>query len=70
MSFQSFFAESLRRKELVYWIPCLSCLDCETVYIGETGRTLQKRQVEHKYAVKKGIGRVVLQYVRGSRNTE
>ena len=43
--------ESLRRKEVVYRIPCL---DCETVYIGETRRTLQKRLVEHKYAVKKG----------------
>ena len=43
--------ESLRRKEVVYRIPSL---DCETVYIGETGRTLQKRLVEHRYAVKKG----------------
>ena len=26
--------------------------DCETSYIGETKRSLQKRIIEHKYAVK------------------
>ena len=39
----------LMKKGVVYKIPCR---DCETSYIGETGRTLQKRISEHKYAVK------------------
>ena len=39
----------LKKKEVVYRIPCQ---DCDTVYIGETRRTLQKRLTEHKYAVK------------------
>ena len=37
-----------RKKEVVYKI---TCGDCEAVYIGETGRTLQKRVTKHKYAV-------------------
>ena len=37
-----------RKKDVVYEI---TCGDCEAVYIGETGRTLQKRVTEHKYAV-------------------
>ena len=28
-------------------------MDCEQVYIGETGRTMQKRVTEHKTAVQK-----------------
>ena len=36
---------------MVYEVPCL---DCPQVYIGETGRTLQKRVAEHRTAVKKG----------------
>ena len=28
-------------------------MDCELVYIGETGRTMQKRVTEHKTAVRK-----------------
>ena len=39
----------LMKKGVVYKIPCR---ECETSYIGETGRTLQKRITEHKYAVK------------------
>ena len=35
----------------VYEIPCQ---DCEKVYIGETGRSLQKRMTEHKAAVRRG----------------
>ena len=31
----------------------LSCKDCPCVYIGETGRTLEKRQSEHRIAVQK-----------------
>ena len=39
------------RKEVVYQIPCQ---DCDSVYIGETGRSLGKRITEHKCAVKTG----------------
>ena len=48
----------LKRKGVVYEVPCN---DCDHVYIGETGRTLEKRLKEHRSAVKKndrknGIG--------------
>ena len=39
-----------QRKGVVYEIPCQ---DCEHVYIGETGRTLQKRVTEHRSAVRR-----------------
>ena len=39
----------LRKKGVVYRVPCR---DCGVSYIGETGRSLQKRIIEHKYAVK------------------
>ena len=39
-----------KRKGVVYEVPCA---DCECVYIGETGRTLEKRLSEHKGAVKR-----------------
>ncbi len=29
-------------------------MECETVYIGETGRSLEKRVSEHKHVVKTG----------------
>ena len=38
----------LKKKGVVYKVPCR---DCETCYIGETGRSLQKRITEHKYSV-------------------
>ena len=34
----------------MYQVPCA---ECESVYIGETGRTLEKRISEHKGAVKR-----------------
>ena len=39
----------LKKKEVVYRVPRQ---DCDAAYIGETGRSLQKRLTEHKYAVK------------------
>ena len=32
----------------------IRCQNCDKVYIGETGRSLQKRISEHKMAVKRG----------------
>ena len=37
------------RKGADYEVPCGGC---EKIYIGETGRNLQERLKEHKYAVK------------------
>ena len=39
-----------KKKGVVYEVPCM---DCELVYIGETGRTMQKRVTEHKTALRK-----------------
>ena len=39
----------LKKKDIVHRIPCQ---DCEAAYIRETGRSLQKRITEHKYAVR------------------
>ena len=41
----------LLRKGVVYRVPCK---DCGKVYIGEMGRNLKKRLVEHKVAVRRG----------------
>ena len=44
---------SQRRQEeegVIYEVPCK---DCQCVYIGETGRTMEKRLSEHKNAVMK-----------------
>lgn len=40
-----------KKKGVVYLIPCR---ECEEGYVGETGRTLQKRIEEHKTAVRRG----------------
>ncbi len=39
-----------KKKGFVYSIPCM---DCNSVYVGETGRNLEKRLKEHQYAVKR-----------------
>ena len=39
-----------KKKGVVYEVPCK---DCPSVYIGGTGRTLEKQISEHKTAVKK-----------------
>ena len=39
------------RKSVVYKVPCM---DCNRAYIGETGRNLKKRLVEHRAAVRRG----------------
>ena len=36
------------RRGVVYEVPCR---DCNRTYIGETGRSLQERLTEHRYAV-------------------
>ena len=41
----------LKKKNVIYKVPCL---DCTSVYIGETGRCLQVRLTEHKVAVRRG----------------
>lgn len=38
-----------RKKGVVYEVPCA---DCNCVYVGETGRSLEMRLKEHRYAVK------------------
>ena len=35
----------VKRKDVVYEVPCI---DCKDVYVGETGRCLRKRIMEHK----------------------
>ena len=41
---------ALKKKGVVYQIPCA---DCNCVYIRETGRTLEKRLSEHRGVVKR-----------------
>lgn len=40
-----------RKKGDIYKVPCS---ECESVYVGKTGRTLKKRLTEHRAAVKRG----------------
>ena len=39
-----------KKKEVMYQV---SCAECESVYIGQTGRTLENRISEHKGALKR-----------------
>ena len=55
-----------KKKGVVYEVPCK---DCPSVYIGETGRTLEKQISEHKTAVKKSDPKVVLQCTPGPTST-
>ena len=36
---------SMEQRDVVY---CIKCLDCEQVYVGQTGRQLKTRITEHK----------------------
>ena len=38
-----------KKKGVIYEVPCA---DCDCVYVGETGRSLEMRLKEHRYAVK------------------
>ena len=44
-----------KKKGVVYEV---LCKDCPNVYIGETGRTLERRITEHKTAMKKNDPRM------------
>ena len=50
-----------KQNELIYRIPCKNC---DFVYIGETGRSLEKRLAEHKDNVNKNTKQ---QYTRATR---
>ena len=39
----------LVKKDVVYDVPCM---DCEKVYVGETSRSLKRRLMEHRRAVR------------------
>ena len=39
-----------KKKGVMYQVPCA---ECESVYIGKTGRTLEKRISEHKGTVRR-----------------
>ena len=56
----------LLRKDVVYKIPCNNCV---RAYIGETGRNLKKRLMEHKPAVRREDTSNSVA-VLGNRNTE
>ncbi len=57
-----------KKKGVVYSIPCM---DCNSVYVGETGRNLEKRLKEHQYAVKIiEITKMASQYMHGRNHTE
>ena len=57
----------MRKKDVVYTIPCQ---DCDSQFIGETGRALGRRVTEHKYTVKTEAGRMGFQYMHRTRDTE
>ena len=49
----------MKRKGVVYKVPCK---DCPCGYIGETGRTLERRLSRDRTAVKKNDPRTRLQF--------
>ena len=46
--------EPNNRQGAVYKIKCCKCSDCQSSYIGETGRNLNTRLTEHKQATRNG----------------
>ena len=57
---------ALDKKGVVYEVPCG---ECNHVYIDETGRTLRKRLIERKVAVRKCDNKMALLCTPGSLDT-
>ena len=49
-----------KKKGMVYEVPCK---ECDVVHIGETGRTMEKRLAEHKYARREVTVKMVLLFM-------